>query len=193
MMNNITKKIVLASLLVLLFIPNMGYAQNVSNFFTPYGFQAPFLKSGEFVLNTSGSYSWNDSERTIEDSPDYYNRSEDASAYFRVRGLLAITNKFLFSPSFYIYPRNDNNKYNYGDTGYTREYSYDYEPYIRPSVSLIYKPVKNLEISGSYQTYNRDYTYSGTSDDVDIPQQKSMYTYSNAGISINYYGKLWDK
>ena len=173
-------------------IPGIS-AQDLNNLFSPWGFRAPFLKSGEFILSSTGYFSWNDSETFYENNPDRYANGESSSLYIYTRGVFALTDNFLINASLYLYPEWETSRYYSGDTTYDQEYWYTSKAYLYPYFTLIYRPIKNLEISGSFSHRSYDQTYDKIYNDEETHYYDYTYSYNYTNISINYFGRLWGK
>ena len=186
------KKVILFIIILLLTI-TCSYSQNLNNLYSPWGFSAPFLKSGEFVLSTRGYYNWNDSETFYEDEPDRYSRNESTNFYVYARGLLAVTDKFLINATLYFYPKEETSRYYSGNTTYDQESWYTRNAYFYPYFTLIFRPVKNLEFSGTFSHRSSDQRYDRIYNDEETPYSDNTYTYNYLNVGVNYFGKLWGK
>jgi len=187
------KRLILVSVLSAASITNL-MAQDMSSAYSVWGFSAPFLKSGEFIVTGGGSYSTTDYEYTYENDPDYYSISNYSYKNLTTRGILAITDKFLVNLSVYYYPTRENMS-KYGDNDYENKSKSTQQAYINPYLTLIYRPLKNLELSGTIYGYNNEQKYEQT---YSNPEQEPYaysydYKYSGGSISVNYFGKLWSK
>ena len=186
------KKTILIIVITLLTIPCLS-AQNINNVFSPFGFQAPFLQGGEYILNARGYYNWSENDYSYEDGSSAYSYGESSNMYAYVRGLLALTDKVLVNTGLYFYPEWETGHQYSGSSTYDQEYWYTRTTYINPFFTLIFRPIKNLEISGYYSTYNNKQGYDRITDDVETHVNDNDYKYSYANVSINYFGKLWGK
>ncbi len=186
------KKLILITIILLLFVPCI-FPQDLNNVYSPYGFQAPFLKSGEFILTARGYYSWGDYEYFYEDEPDRYSNSENSNYYMYARGVLALTDKFLINSTLYIYPGMETSRSFYGNSSYDQVNWFTRKTYLYPNFSLIFRPVRNLEIAGSYSHRSYDQAYDRIYNDEEFHNYDSTSKYTYTNISINYFGKLWGK
>jgi hypothetical protein len=187
------KKILITFLILTAFQSNLR-SQDISNAYNVFGFRAPFLQSGEFVATFNGNYYSYENDYTYEYEPDRFNTSNYGYMNFYARGLLAITDKVLIYTTLYLYPKYEREG-KYGDNTYKNETTSTQNTYVYPYITLIFRPKRNLELSGSLYTYNRKYGYETTYSNPDQDPYAYEYDtkYFGGNLSINYFGKLWNK
>ena len=180
-------------IIILLLSITCIYSQNLNNLYSPWGFSAPFLKGGEFILTTRGYYNWSDSETFYENETDRYSRNESTNFYVYTRGLLAITDKILFNTTFYFYPKWETYRSFYGNNSYDQESWNTRNAYIYPYFTLIFRPVKNLELSGTFSHRSYDQASDRIYNDEETHLNDYTNTYNYVNVGVNYFGKLWGK
>ncbi len=188
------KKITLIVTILIIAISTL-HSQELNNAYSLWGFRAPLLKSGEFIVTAGGNYSSNDYDYKYDNDPDRFNNSEYSNMNFTARGILAITDKFLINTSLYFYPKRETSNSRYGNIDYENKSTSNLQSYLYPNLTLIYKPKKNFEISGSIFSYNVEQNYETIYSNADQEPYSYNQDYRSSGgnIYVNYFGKLWNK
>ncbi len=169
--------------LVLMFT-TFCYSQDVSNFYTPYGFRLPNLNQGEYILSGWGNYYSSEYSLNYNSPHEFYN-SDYSNFNLNLRSVYALTNQILFRLNLSYYPEqiirdSDSDDYKQETT---------MESHIAPDIMIVFKPISSLEIYGTY------YYQNIKDNDKFIPESFFGYKGSkdkNERISFgfNYYGKL---
>ncbi len=167
-------------------------AQDIGNYFTPYGFQYPNLTAGQYALTLRGDYSDFKYNRK-SGTNSLIDRHFEVNSYATFSGLLALTDQFMISADVEYHPRRfaSDQLTSVSVLASPRLRELQYSSF-RPSFGLVYKPSSNLEIFGnfgySYNEYDfRDYNdYYDEEYDV-IPYWQRRYS---GAIGITYLGKL---
>ena len=127
----------------ILFIVSSIQAQQLE-FMQPVGYQNPFLKSGQYI--TSLYYYMHESESNYS---NYI--SHIGSEYLNLTGFIGLTDFLTLSTKIAVYPPQKIQWYT-GENTMKRKNDFS----VNPEITLSYRPIKSLEIFGSYNY--RQYT-----------------------------------
>jgi len=173
----------------------MSYGQDLSNYYTPYGFRFPYLDKGEYSLSLGSNFQRYKYKYDYPDSDnDLISKSKNTIIF--LGGLYGISKRFLFSGSISYYPSLTSNEY----------YSYYYDPfngtvtsykdkselksYVAPSATLLFRPNSRIELYADYSTYVSHTDRVRIIDSASELQQKLKNEYYYVRVGVNIIGKL---
>ncbi|MBN1407911.1 MAG: hypothetical protein JW956_08985 [Calditrichaceae bacterium] len=185
-------------LVSIMFIVNSLKAQQLE-FMQPVGYQNPFLKSGQYITSLY-YYSYESNYRYSNDT------HHNGSKYINIAGFLGLTDFLTLSTKIAVYP-NQKMQWDTGESTMKRETDF----YINPEITLSYRPIKSLEIFGSYNyrqytitqgpySYLQDVPIGIDSTGTVIVEERRVYDsgmdpYDTSSyffrFGLTYSGRLW--
>lgn len=184
------KRILFSTVLACLVLVGMPASSlELSNFVTPYGFRAPLLKQGQYVLNLNSHYYKSESEY---DTPMYVTKHSESTwrtYYLSLNGVYAVTDQLIFTGSFDMYP---------AQISATRRRTEQFDPYIdrrtyeyrdhssfniSPRLNLSFRPEANMELYGTFY-FNREKLYTEDEDGERTSDERREAFYFDFGVTI---------
>jgi len=135
----------------------------------PVGYQTPFLKSGEFISNLYYFSMQSKMERT-----NYITKSGEYNINFT--GYLGLTDNLVLRTHISAFPGQKISRYTKGSKGNDR-----IDFYIDPEITISYRPIRYLEIFGSFQYTQYEITrgpYYDYMTFVEIDPETGIATYN---------------
>jgi hypothetical protein len=173
---------------------SVSFGQELSNFYTPYGFRLPYLESGEYSIFLGTSY--NKSIQRIEyPTTDIRPENEYKNLNLSLDGLISITNKFLVKASISYYPSltRSNNEYFYFDPmgpdilfGTKDELN----GYIQHGLLFVIRPKSKIELFVDYSMYSSDIDRILDTESSNPSRNNIENEYYSILAGINIIGKL---
>jgi len=178
------KRIVYLTLTLAMLMPLLSFAQDNSRY-TPYGLRFPLLEKGEYNLSLQGSYYDSEYESGDVTSGSSY-KSNSFDNYMYLSANYALSSQFIVSGSFSYYPSRTTSNYLSVSPGptYTSSHS-ERDGYIAPSVSLVYKPTRMMEVFTSFYSSSTNYksVYETSTTETDSKSRGFSF-------GLNYLGQF---
>lgn len=167
-------------------------AQDISDYYTPYGFQLPNLKAGQYLVSLRGDYE--DLKYNRKSAHNYeIDRKTTLNSFALAQGVFAVTDYLLVTSSLRYFPRRMVSEQLRSTllfaTAKTTELRFNS---LRPSFGLVFKPRPNLEIFGNFDYYYYEYDLRDYADYyVDDYEVRPFWERSKRiSVGVNYLGSL---
>lgn len=181
--------------LLILIMAGISRGQELSNYYTPYGFRLPCLDKGEYSISL-GTYYLKYKSRYDDPDSDFDRQSRSKNSALTLDGLYGISKNLLFRGSVSFYPSltsSESDSYFLnpisGDVLYYK-FKSDLHSYISPSATIVFRPNPKIEIFADYSTYISNRDQFEISDSAATLQEKLKMEYHYIWIGINFIGKL---
>lgn len=184
------------TILPILIISMVGvsFGQDLSNYYTPYGFRLPHLESGDYSVFLGTTYN-KSLTKTEYSSTTLKPESEYKNLNITVNGLYAITEKFLVKASLYYYPSITRSKYEYflidpfGPDLLSGSED-ELNGYIQHGALFVFRPKSKIELFIDYSMYSSTIDRISNTESPTAYTTKSQNDYYLFSAGINIIGKL---
>ncbi|UCC79455.1 MAG: hypothetical protein JSW64_14500 [Candidatus Zixiibacteriota bacterium] len=183
--------------LTILIISMVGvsWSQQLSNFYTPYGFRFPYLDKGEYSISFGTNYYEYIYKYDYPDS-GLDRTSMNKNTALTLSALYGISKSLLFRGSMSFFPSLTSSEYDSYTVDPLSGQLYFYKnksnthSYISPSATLVFRPGSTIELFADYSTYvyNIDQFYITESETT--LQYKIRRQYHYIWVGVNIIGKL---
>lgn len=188
-----TKRVSVCLLLILTTV-SISWSQDLSNYYTAYGFRLPHLESGEYSISLGTNYNKYVSQTDYPDT-DLNQEYSGKDLNFTLNGLYAFSSRFLIRAAISYYPSLTRSKDQYVlldpfGGPYTSTSKEDLSAYIRHGALFVFRPKPKVEIFVDYTMYSMDTDrFSTTQSPPTLTDKREVDSYY-VWAGINIIGKL---
>jgi hypothetical protein len=181
--------------LLIISVVSVSWSQDLSNYYTPYGFRFPSLDKGEYSVSF-GTYYNRSNSKYYDPGTDPNGGNKRTNSAITLSGIYGISKTLLFRGSLSFFPSLTSSEYDSfifdplsGQIYYYKNKS-DLHSYFSPSATFVFRPSSKIELFADFSRYVSKTDRYQISESTTTLQDRLRIEYYNVWVGVNIIGKL---